>query len=94
MWLLQSTCLRAVAFDYIVKDDDTKDRLWNTIQHLQEIAGLKQEVEQLRKEVGRKYDFSKTMIGNSDSMQKVFSMIEESGANKYQRFYLWRNRFW
>ena len=49
--------LKNGAFDYIVKDDDTKDRLWNTIQHLQEINGLKQEVEQLRKEVGRKYDF-------------------------------------
>jgi len=70
--------LKNGAFDYIVKDDDTKDRLWNTIQHLQEINGLKQEVEQLRKEVGRKYDFSKTMIGNSDSMQKVFSMIEKA----------------
>ncbi len=70
--------LKNGAFDYIVKDDDTKDRLWNTIQHLQEINGLKQEVEQLRKEVGRKYDFSKTMIGSSDSMQKVFSMIEKA----------------
>ncbi|MFT3936970.1 MAG: sigma-54 dependent transcriptional regulator [Chitinophagaceae bacterium] len=70
--------LKNGAFDYIVKDDDTKDRLWNTIQHLQEINGLKQEVEQLRTEVGRKYDFSKTMVGSSDSMQKVFSMIEKA----------------
>jgi two-component system response regulator AtoC len=73
--------LKNGAFDYIVKDDDTKDRLWNAIQHLQEINGLKQEVEQLRKEVGRKYDFSKTMIGNSDAMQKVFSMIEKAVQN-------------
>ncbi len=70
--------LKNGAFDYIVKDDDTKDRLWNSIQHLHEIAGLKQEVEQLRTEVGRKYDFSKTMIGNSEPMQKVFSMIEKA----------------
>jgi len=73
--------LKNGAFDYIVKDDDTKDRLWNTIQHLQEINGLKQEVEQLRTEVGRKYDFSKTMIGNSDAMQKVFGMIEKAVQN-------------
>jgi two-component system response regulator AtoC len=70
--------LKNGAFDYIVKDDDTKDRLWNTIQHLQEINGLKQEVEELRTEVKRKYDFSKTMIGNSDAMQKVFGMIEKA----------------
>lgn len=70
--------LKNGAFDYIVKDDDTKDRLWNTILHLQEINGLKLEVENLRKEVGRKYDFSKTMTGNSDAMQKVFGMIEKA----------------
>jgi DNA-binding NtrC family response regulator len=70
--------LKNGAFDYIVKDDDTKDRLWNTIQHLQEINGLKQEVEQLRKEVRKKYDFSNTMIGSSESMQKVFAMIEKA----------------
>jgi two-component system, NtrC family, response regulator AtoC len=70
--------LKNGAFDYIVKDDDTKDRLWNTILHLQEINGLKQEVEHLRKEVGKKYDFSKTMTGNSEAMQKVFGMIEKA----------------
>ena len=32
--------LKNGAFDYIVKDDDTKDRLWNTILHLREITGL------------------------------------------------------
>ncbi|HSC36223.1 MAG TPA: sigma-54 dependent transcriptional regulator [Chitinophagaceae bacterium] len=70
--------LKNGAFDYIVKDDDTKDRLWNSIQHLHEINGLKQEVENLRTEVKRKYDFSTTMIGNSDAMQKVFGMIEKA----------------
>src|SRR3981189_3333328 len=70
--------LKNGAYDYIVKDDDTKDRLWNSIQHLHEINGLKEEVEHLRTEVKRKYDFSTTMIGNSDAMQKVFGMIEKA----------------
>ena len=70
--------LKNGAYDYIVKDDDAKDRLWNTIQHLHERNGLKQEVENLRTEVKRKYDFSTTMIGNSDAMQKVFGMIEKA----------------
>ncbi|MFX5689095.1 response regulator, partial [Acinetobacter baumannii] len=39
--------LKLGAFDYIVKDEDTKDRLWNTLIHLQEIKGLKKEVETL-----------------------------------------------
>ncbi len=29
------------AFDYIVKDDDAKDRLWNSLLHLKEIDGLR-----------------------------------------------------
>ncbi|MBC7849887.1 MAG: response regulator, partial [Chitinophagaceae bacterium] len=35
--------LKNGAFDYIVKDDDTKDRIWNSLLHLSEINGLRQE---------------------------------------------------
>src|ERR1700749_988960 len=70
--------LKNGAFDYIVKDDDTKDRLWNSILHLREINDLKQEVESLKTQVGRKYDFSQMIIGKSEQIQKVFSMIEKA----------------
>src|ERR1043165_9240499 len=43
--------LKNGAFDYIVKDDETKDRLWNTILHLREIRNLKEEVESLKQQV-------------------------------------------
>ena len=70
--------LKNGAFDYIVKDDDTKDRLWNSLLHLKEIQGLRKEVEQLKEQVSQKHDFSKFIIGNSDSIQKVFSLIEKA----------------
>lgn len=70
--------LKDGAFDYIVKDDDTKERLWNSLLHLKEIQGLRNEVEVLKEEVSKKYDFTKTIIGTSDSMQKVFNMIEKA----------------
>jgi len=70
--------LKNGAFDYIVKDEDTKDRLWNAILHLRELAGLKQEVEDLRTEVGRKYDFSQTILGKSDPIKKIYSLIEKA----------------
>ena len=70
--------LKDGAFDYIVKDEDTKERLWNSLLHLKEIQGLRNEVEVLKEEVSKKYDFSKTIIGTSDSMQKVFTMIEKA----------------
>jgi two-component system response regulator AtoC len=70
--------LKNGAFDYIVKDDDTKDRLWNSILHLREISNLKQEVESLKKQVGRKYDFSQIIVGNSEPMERVFALIEKA----------------
>ena len=70
--------LKNGAFDYIVKDDDTKDRLWNSILHLREISNLKQEVETLKTQVGQKYDFSGMIIGKSEAIKKVFSLIEKA----------------
>lgn len=70
--------LKNGAFDYIVKNEDTKDRLWNVLLHLREIQGLRKEVEQLKEEVGKKHDYSKFIIGNSDPMKKVFTLIEKA----------------
>jgi len=70
--------LKNGAFDYIVKNDDTKDRLWNSLLHLKEIQGLRKEVEQLKEQVSRKYDYSKFIIGNSEPIQKMFSLIEKA----------------
>ena len=72
------TLLKNGAFDYIVKDDETKDRLWNTLLHLQEINGLKNEVEQLKEQVAQKHDFSKFIIGKSEQIEKVFSLIAKA----------------
>lgn len=70
--------LKSGAFDYIVKDSDAKDRLWNTVLHLRELSGLKQEVEELRTEVGRKYDFSQMILGKSDALKRVYALIEKA----------------
>jgi two-component system response regulator AtoC len=70
--------LKNGAFDYIVKDDDTKDRLWNSIKNLREISSLKQEVETLKTQVGKKYDFSQMIIGKSEAIERVFSLIEKA----------------
>ncbi|MFM9910000.1 MAG: sigma-54-dependent transcriptional regulator [Chitinophagaceae bacterium] len=70
--------LRNGAFDYIVKDDDAKDRIWNSLMHLTEINGLKKEVEHLKEQVGKKYDYSKFLIGKSESIEKVFTLIEKA----------------
>ncbi len=70
--------LKSGAFDYIVKNDDTKDRLWNVLIHLQEIKGLKKEVETLKNELKKSFDFSKVIIGQSEAIKKVFALIEKA----------------
>lgn len=70
--------LKKGAHDYIVKDEDTKDRLWNSIINLRENVELKRELENLKEEVGRKYDFSNAIIGNSPVIQRVFGMMEKA----------------
>ncbi|OIR01118.1 nitrogen assimilation regulatory protein [mine drainage metagenome] len=70
--------LKAGAFDYIVKDNETNDRLWNALQHLDEIKELKNEVENLRGELKKQYDFSKTILGQSDAIKKTFVLIEKA----------------
>lgn len=74
--------LKKGAYDYIVKDEDAKDRIWNTLQHLRENLSLKKELEGLKQEVAKKYDFGNAIIGNSFNLKKVFNLMEKAaGAN-------------
>jgi DNA-binding NtrC family response regulator len=72
--------LKEGAYDYIVKNEDTKTRLWNTIKNIRELSGLKQELDQLKTEIGKKYDIGKELKGNSPALQKVFSLIEKAAS--------------
>lgn len=64
--------------DYFVKDENTKDLLWNAVNRIRENQSLKKEVEQLREELGQKYDFDKVIKGNSTAINKVFGMMEKA----------------
>jgi len=64
--------------DYLVKDDTTKDLLWNSIIRIRENQSLKKEVEHLKEELGQKFSFDKTIIGQSDSLKRVFTMMEKA----------------
>jgi DNA-binding NtrC family response regulator len=69
--------LREGAYDYIVKDENTRERLWNTVNHIRENVRLKDEIDRLREEVNIKYDFS-SIKGNSEVLKKVFRLIEKA----------------
>ncbi len=70
--------LRNGAYDYIVKNNETKDRLIYAAQRLRSTIRLQKEVEELKDELVGKYDFTKSIIGNSKPMQKVFRLIDKS----------------
>lgn len=70
--------LKEGAYDYIVKDDDTRERIWNVIRNIREKEHPREEITQLKSEIGKKYDFSRSIIGNSPSMKRVFNLIQKA----------------
>ncbi|WP_374445240.1 sigma-54-dependent transcriptional regulator [Epilithonimonas sp.] len=70
--------LKQGARDYIVKNEHTKELLWNSIIRLNENITLKQEVADLKDELEKKYSFEKTIIGQSESIKNIFSKINKA----------------
>jgi DNA-binding NtrC family response regulator len=64
--------------DYLIKDDNTKDLLWNTINKARETGKLKEEVAHLKEELGQKFSFGNSIKGQSPSLQKVFALMEKA----------------
>lgn len=69
------------AYDYIVKSRDIRDRLLNTVNNIRKQSHLKEKVETLQREVQKKYSFENSIIGSSDSIKKVFSLMEKAISN-------------
>jgi len=70
--------LKAGARDYIVKDDNSKELLWNSILKIRENTELREKVEKLEEQLVQKFDFEKSIIGQSDAMKQTFSLIEKA----------------
>lgn len=64
--------------DYLVKDTNTKDLLWNAVNRIRENQALKKEVENLREELGQKYEFNKVIQGSSSAINKIFALMEKA----------------
>lgn len=70
--------LKLGAYDYLIKDSDTKNRLWNAVIRIRERLDLKTEVKILRKQVASKYQLNDSFIGESPQMKTVFKLIEKA----------------
>jgi DNA-binding NtrC family response regulator len=70
--------LKSGAKDYIIKNDQTKDILWNSINKIRENLDLVNEVEDLKEQLEQKFSFEKSIIGQSDAIKSVFNKINKS----------------
>ena len=70
--------LKDGAYDYFVKDEDTKERLWNSLKNIKERLDLRNEIDSLKAEVGKKYEFRKIIKGSSPAIKQIFTLIEKA----------------
>jgi DNA-binding NtrC family response regulator len=70
--------LKAGAYDYIIKDQETKERLLNSINNARNNTSLVRQIDYLKKEISEKYEFEKSIIGTSPAIKKIFSLLEKA----------------
>jgi DNA-binding NtrC family response regulator len=70
--------LKMGAYDYFVKSEDIRERLLNAISHIRNNTGLNKQIISLKREVQNKYTFEKTIIGASESIKKIHSLLEKA----------------
>ncbi len=70
--------MRFGVYDYIVKNEETKERLWNAVHHIRNKVTLEDEVKHLRLQIGDKNDLRNMIIGNSEQMNHVFNLISKA----------------
>lgn len=70
--------LKEGAYDYFVKEEDTKNRLWNALKKVRENLELKQEINILKDEIGKKYEFRNIIKGNSHAITEIFNLIDKA----------------
>jgi DNA-binding NtrC family response regulator len=73
--------LKMGAEDYLVKDDNTQQLLWKAIIRLRERLSLKNEISELKAELKTRYDYSRSIIGNSPALQIVFKLIDKAAGS-------------
>ncbi len=69
------------AFDYLVKNEEIRQRLHNAVMKIIKSSGLKRRIRALEQEVISRYDFQKVVVGNSPAMRKVLDLMGKAVTN-------------
>jgi DNA-binding NtrC family response regulator len=70
--------LKLGAYDYITKDNETKDRILNSINNARKKTSLIRQIDFLKREISEKYEFEKSIIGTSPAIRKIFALLEKA----------------
>lgn len=69
------------AFDYIVKNDDSRNRIFQIMRSINENNGLKKQIRILENEVRTKYSFKDTLISNSKKFDNIYHLVQKASTS-------------
>jgi DNA-binding NtrC family response regulator len=72
--------LKSGAYDYITKDQETQEKLLGAIRNARNKTSLIREIDFLKKEIKGKYEFEKSIVGNSPPIKKLFQLLEKAAS--------------
>ncbi len=64
--------------DYVLKDSDTRERIWSAMWNINANFNLKQRISNLEDQIGKKYEFTNLIKGNSPAINEIFRLIEKA----------------
>ncbi|MBF9238613.1 sigma-54-dependent Fis family transcriptional regulator [Hymenobacter sp. BT683] len=70
--------LRQGAYDYLVKDENTLDRLWNIVGKVEQQVSLRRENTQLRQQIGARFGPGQAILGEHPTVQLVHTLIAKA----------------
>jgi two-component system, NtrC family, response regulator AtoC len=74
--------LKNGAYDYITKDDDTRDRLWKVFNNIAASRALEIENEELKKKLSLTLHPIRDLVGDSQSMSQVRALVDKAANSR------------
>ena len=70
--------LQKGVYDYIIKNEDTKERLWNITIKIREKLALQNHIDILEQEIEKQYSYNNLIKGNSKEINNIFRLIDKA----------------
>lgn len=74
--------LKEGAYDYFIKNNDTKNKLWGAVSNIKNASITQQQEEKQNRPKDAHFQLSNVMLGDSPAMRKVAILIEKAAATQ------------